>query len=111
MIHPDGLIERTRLAIMQNRMDMFNRAEYRSSKHPLSLRFVRCVTPEVAVADGKWELRGVTDPAGKALATYEGQCTLVVRKALGWQIEAYRNTIKPSAAPLPTWLKRPGWPK
>ena len=110
IVHPDETIERTRDTIRQNRMDMFNRREYRSSKHPLTLRAVRCVTGDVAVADGKWELRGVNDPGGKPLPTYEGQCTLVLHKAGNWLIEAYRYTIKPTATPLPTWLKRPGWP-
>ena len=76
----------------------------------LSLGYIRCLTPTIAIADGKWELRGVSNAAGKVLPTFEGQCTLVLRGGPGWAIEAYRFTIKPSTAVLPTWLKRPGWP-
>jgi hypothetical protein len=78
IFHPDGTIERTRMAIVANRADLFRRREYRSSKHPLSLMVIRCIDTDVAVADGKWELRGVSDAAGKDLPTFEGQVTLVV---------------------------------
>jgi hypothetical protein len=47
------------------------------------------------VADGKWELRGVTTADGQPVPAMEGQCTLVVKRAGGsWAIEAYRYTIK-----------------
>ena len=69
-----------------------------------------CVNADVAVGDGKWELRGVGDSAGKLLPTFEGLFTLVVQRTGGWQIEAYRYTQKPAAAPMPTLLKRPGFP-
>jgi hypothetical protein len=112
MIHPDGLIERTRQVIITNRTEMFTRPEYRGSKHLLTLNMIRCLDMDHAVADGKWELRTVTDTAGKGnRLSFEGQATLVVtRRGSGWAIEAYRYTIKPSATPLPTFLKRPGWP-
>lgn len=112
IVHPEGLVERSRKAIFINRTELFRRKEYRGSKHFLSLGFIRCLTPGIAVADGKWELRGVSDATGKVLPPFEGQCTLVVRGGgTGWAIEAYRFTIKPSTAVLPTWLKRPGWPE
>lgn len=111
MVHPDGRIERTRLVITTNRADQFSRREFRTSKHPLTLTMIRCVQADVAVADGRWELRNITDAAGKALPDFEGQSTLVVSRAGGaWKIDAYRYTIKPAAVPLPTFLKRPGWP-
>jgi creatinine amidohydrolase len=110
MVHPDGRIERTRETIRTNRFFLFAQREYRGSRHPLTLGTVRCINADVAVADGKWELRGVSDSAGKPLPTFEGLCTLVVQRKGGWQIEAYRYTQKPAAAPMPTLLKRPGFP-
>ena len=112
MIHPDGAIERTREVIMTNRAHMFSQREYRGSRHSLSLMMIRCLSADYAVADGRWELRNVTDTTKKgSMLSYEGQATLVVSRAGGgWQIDAYRYTLKPSPAPMPTLLKRPGWP-
>jgi creatinine amidohydrolase len=110
IVHPDGLIERGRETIRANRAALFMGQEYRGSKHPITIGGIRCLTPDVAVADGKWELRGLSDAGGKALPTFEGQLTLVMKRTAGWLIEAYRYTQKPAAAPMPTWLKRPGYP-
>jgi uncharacterized protein (TIGR02246 family) len=111
IVHPDGNIERTREIILVNRIQLFARREYRGSKHPLTLTMVRCLTPDIAVVDGRWNLIGVKDASGKDLPMYEGQATLVVKRSGdGWLIEAYRYTIKPPTQPLPVWLKRPGWP-
>jgi len=111
VIHPDGTIERLREVILANRMELFGRREYRNSKHPLTLTRVRCINYDVAVADGRWSMTGVKDAAGKELPIFEGQATLVVKRAGdAWFIEAYRYTIKPPAHPMPVWLKRPGWP-
>jgi hypothetical protein len=111
MVHPDGLTERGRETIRANRAALFLRREYRGSVHPVTLGAIRCPTPGIAVADGKWEMRGVTDAAGIVVPTVEGQLTLVLsRGSDGWSIEAYRYTQKPAAAPSPTWLKRPGYP-
>lgn len=110
IVHPDGLIERGRETIRANRAALFMRSEYRGSKHPLTIGAVRCLTQDVAVADGKWEMRGISDASGKPLPTFEGQVTLVMKRTAGWSIEAYRYTQKPAAAPMPTWLKRPGYP-
>jgi creatinine amidohydrolase len=111
MVHPDGLVERGRETIRTNRAAMFLRREYRGSLHPFTIGNVRCISSDVAVADAKWELRNVSDAAGKVLPRFEGQATLVVKRSGGeWLIEAYRYTIKPTAVPPPTWLKRPGWP-
>ena len=109
MVHPDGRTERGRETIKVNRAFLFMQREYRGSKHPLTLGNIRCLNADVAVADGKWELRGVSDNAGKLLPTFEGLCTLVVQRRGGWRIEAYRYTQKPAAAPMPTLLKRPGF--
>jgi len=111
MVHPEGLTERGRETIRANRAALFMRQEYRASKHPLTFGNVRCITADTAVVDGKWELRGVLDASGKPLPTFEGFMTLVMgRGATGWAIEAYRYTQKPASAPMPVWLKRPGYP-
>ena len=111
IVHPDGAIERGREVIRANRTALFMRPEYRGSKHPLTMGMIRCLDADVAVADGKWELRGVSDDKGKPLPTFEGQFTIVVKRAAeGWSIEAYRYTQKPAAVPMPTFQKRPGIP-
>lgn len=111
IVHPDGLIERGRQVIRANRAALFMRPEYRGSKHPLTMGTIRCLSSDIAVADGKWELRGVSDDKGKPLPNFEGQFTLAVKRSDGeWLIEAYRYTQKPAAAPMPTVLKRPGFP-
>jgi creatinine amidohydrolase len=111
MVHPDGLTERGRETIRANRAALFMRQEYRGSKHPLTFGNVRCINADAAVVDGKWELRGVSDAGGKLLPTFEGLLTIVMgRGQTGWAIEAYRYTQKPASAPMPVWLKRPGYP-
>ena len=111
VVHPDGLTERGRETIRANRAALFLRREYRGSAHPVTLGTIRCPSAGIAVADGKWEMRGVTDTTGAALPAFDGLLTLVLsRGSEGWSIEAYRYTQKPAAAPLPTWLKRPGYP-
>jgi uncharacterized protein (TIGR02246 family) len=110
IVHPDGFTERGRETIRTNRAALFLRREYRGSKHFLTLGNIRCLSPDIAVVDGKWELRGVTDAAGVILPAYEGLLTLVMSRAgLGWLIEAYRYTQKPGAGPAPMLLKRPGF--
>jgi creatinine amidohydrolase len=112
IVHPDGTVERTSKEITQNRMQLFLQKQYQGTKHPLTINMIRCLTDDTAVADGKWELRGVTDVTGQPVATMEGLCTLVVRKGQSrWSIEAYRYTIKPPSRPVPPALQqRPGWP-
>jgi creatinine amidohydrolase len=111
MVHPDGVTERGREVIRANRAALFIRQEYRGSRHPVTIGSIRCVSGDVAVADGKWEMGGVTDTSGNALPTFEGLLTLVARRVTegGWLVEAYRYTQKPSAAPMPLLLKRPGF--
>lgn len=111
VVHPDGVTERGRETIRANRAALFLRREYSGSAHHVTLGAIRCIGPDMAVADGRWEMRGVTDTGGAALPTFEGLLTLVMNRAGGgWSIEAYRYTQKPAAAALPTWLKRPGYP-
>ncbi len=110
IIHPDGAIERGAQMITINRMQLFRRREYRSSQHPLALNRIRCLSEDIAVADGKWELSGVLDSSGKPTPRMEGQVTLVLKRTGAWLIEAYRYTLKPPAAPqtTPTLPKSPG---
>ena len=121
LVHPDGVIERGAQSIAINRAQLFARREYRSTRHPLILAMIRCLSTDIAVADGKWELRGVLDTRGTPLPTMEGHVTLVLKRSRevgsvaggsdGWLIEAYRYTLKsPAAAPTtPAPLpKRPG---
>jgi creatinine amidohydrolase len=112
VVHPDGVTERGRDVIRANRAALFIRHEYRGSRHPVTIGNIRCVAFDVAVADGKWEMGGVSDASGNALPTFEGLLTLVVKRSVegGWLVEAYRYTQKPAAAPMPVLLKRPGFP-
>ena len=111
IIHPDGVIERTPQIIVANRRELFARREYRQSKHTVTLTMIRCFDSEHAIADGRWSLHSVKDSAGKELPPYDGQVTLVVQRMdTAWRIQAYRFTIKPPPQPMPTWLKKPGWP-
>jgi creatinine amidohydrolase len=111
IFHPDGVVERTRDLIVANRVSLFRRREHRASRHPLQLTMIRCVDADVAIADGKWELRGVLDASGKPLPDYKGQATLVVKRGNGaWRIDAYRYTIEPETVKPPVFLTRPGWP-
>jgi creatinine amidohydrolase len=111
IFHPDGVVERTRDAITSSRIDLFRRREHRASRHLLQLTMIRCVHGDVAIADGKWELRNVSDAAGKPLPDFKGQATLVVKRSGdSWQIDAYRYTIEPEAVKPPAFLTRPGWP-
>lgn len=109
--HPDGTVERTAQVIRQNRAYLFTRHEYKASRHFLTIGNIRCLTSDVAVADGKWELRDVVDAQRQTVPPMDGLCTLVLKKRTGgdWAIEAYRYTITPRAGAGPTLLKRPGF--
>jgi creatinine amidohydrolase len=103
IVHPDGQVERGSKNIIVARAELLARPEYRGSRHPLLLTMVRCLGPNVAVADGRWELRGLRTSGGVPLPIVEGLCTLVVRRAgTGWLIEAYRYTMKTQGAQTPT---------
>jgi hypothetical protein len=120
MRHPDGTIERTPAVILQNREALFAKKEYRGSVHPVTIYDVRCLGPNHAVADGKWELR-FADSSGNAGSgsrgtplTYSGMFTLVLsttgRPGADWLIEAWRYTVTPDQGPPPpTILKQPGF--
>jgi hypothetical protein len=102
IVHPDGSVERTARMIQQNRAYLFS--------HFLGIGAIRCLTSDVAVADGKWELREVTNAARQTLPPAEGLCTLVLKRLGGsWAIEAYRYTVTPRGTPPPVRLPRPGF--
>jgi len=118
MRHPDGTIEKTRVVIRQNRRELFDKREYRGSVHPVSLYDVRCISPTVAIADGKWELRLEDVPTSGAPARnlppakrHSGWCTLVLTGGSGsWSIAAWRYTVNPpDGSDVPTTLKKPGF--
>lgn len=110
IVHPDGTVERTSQVIRQNRAYLFSLPEYRGSRHFLGVGNIRCLTSDIAVADGKWDLREVLDASRKTVPPMDGLCTLVLRRSdEGWGIEAYRYTITPRAGPTPTVLKQPGF--
>jgi len=115
--HPDGSIERGVQVILANRLQLFARREYQGSKHPVQLTDVRCLSGDVALADGKWELRLHDQPQttpGRGLGVTmqnQGWCTLVLlRRGDGWAIEAWRYKVDPpQGATAPTLLPKPGF--
>ena len=110
IVHPDASTERTPPIIAQNRAELFKRREYRATRHPMQVGVVKCLTDRLAVADGKWELRGITDASGKFLPSLRGLFTMVVERSDStWRIVAYRYTIDPAGPTVPTLLKRPGY--
>jgi hypothetical protein len=111
MAHPDGLVESTARTIGENRAYLFRQPGYRRSRHYLAFGTIRCITPDVAIADAKWELRGVTDESGAPIPPAEGLCTLVLMRQGGrWLIEAWRYNMKPEvAAKQPLTLPKPGF--
>jgi uncharacterized protein (TIGR02246 family) len=89
--HPDGLVERGRSIIASNRVQIFADRKYANSKHPLQIATITFRGPDVAIADGKWELVGVRDQADR-----QGPFTWVlVRGDGGWRIGAWRYAITP----------------
>src|SRR5262249_22781680 len=84
--HPDGSIERGREVIQANRAQLFQQRDYQNSKHPLMLNDIRCLGSDVALADGKWELRLQEEPQSKpgrglgAVKSNTGWCSLILVK-------------------------------
>jgi uncharacterized protein (TIGR02246 family) len=118
MRHPDGTIEKGPDVIRDNRRELFARREYRGSSHPVTLSDIRCLGPNVAIADGRWELRLEDVPTGGAPARnlppakrHSGLCTLVLTGGSGsWSIQAWRYTVNPpDGTQAPTTLKQPGF--
>ncbi len=94
IIHTDGTVERGSKHITQNRIILFNRPEYRGSRHSLQFTLIRCLAEDVAVADGNWEMRDLRDARGQPAPSMQGQATAVVKRSgESWFIEAYRYTV------------------
>ena len=108
IVHTDGSVERGPESIMQNRTALFGRREYRGSRHSLLLTMVRCLSRDIAVADGRWDLRGVLDAKGAPLPAMEGQVTIVLKRTDSWHFEAYRYTVKSLPGIESTLPRRPG---
>ncbi len=118
MRHPDGTIERGREVIRQNREELFSNRAYRGSAHLVMLNDIRCLGGNVAIADGKWEIRledtATTGAPARNLGPgkrHSGWCTLVLTGAGGaWSIQARRYTVNPpDGSTAPTTLKQPGF--
>jgi creatinine amidohydrolase len=108
LIHPSGVVEQGSEAITQNRRWLFSMREYRTSRHPMEITMIRCLAPDIAVADGKWQLLNVLDKAGTSVPPMSGVVTLIVKKTENWLIEAYRYTITPPSESSASPQKRPG---
>jgi creatinine amidohydrolase len=94
IIHTDGTIETGSKVITQNRIILFGRPEYRGSRHSLQFTLVRCLAENIAVADGRWEMRNLRDAGGRPAPPMEGRATAVVKRSGDtWLIEAYRYTV------------------
>ena len=111
LVHPDGTAEHGRETIFVNRREQFMRKEYSASTHTIAFGPIRCISDDVAVVDGKWELSNVFDQAGNRLPLGDGLLTVVMKKQPGgWLFEAYRYTVNQQALRPPTLLKKPGYP-
>ena len=64
-------------------------------KRTITVESVRFVTPEVAIADGRYELTGLAGGATRSM-----WATLVLRRTeAGWRIAAIRNMLPAPPAP------------
>ena len=96
IIHSDASVERGPQMITQNRIALFAREEYRQSRHPLLFTQIRCLTEDIAIADGKWDLLNLRTQSGQAAPPAGGLVTMVVKRyGDAWKIEAYRYTVAP----------------
>lgn len=65
-------------------------------KRTITVETIRMITPDVAIADGRYELTGLAGGATRSMWT-----TLVLKRTeKGWRISAIRNMLP--AAPAPT---------
>lgn len=109
IVHSDGVVERMRQIILEQRSLMFMRSEYRFSRHRLTATDVRFIAPGAALVTGTWDLIGVTDATRKSQPPIGGPCTLVVRlvEGEGWRIVSLRYGVDTRAVPMaPTHLPK-----
>jgi uncharacterized protein (TIGR02246 family) len=66
-----------------------------SGKRTITVESVRFLTPDVAIADGRYELTGLAGGAARSMWT-----TLVLKRSgKTWQITAIRNMLPAASAP------------
>jgi uncharacterized protein (TIGR02246 family) len=64
-------------------------------KRAITVESVRMVTPDVAIADGRYELTGLAEGASRSM-----WATLVLKRTdKGWRITAIRNMLPAAPAP------------
>jgi len=98
--HPDGLIEKGRQTIAQNRTRIFATREHRMSRHPLGVGPITFLSSTIAVVDGTWEMNRVITPQNMPAPATRGPFTMVVvfdSDTSQWKIAAYRYML--SAVP------------
>jgi uncharacterized protein (TIGR02246 family) len=87
-----GEWRRGREAVVRGTMASSNRT---GGKRTIAVESVRLVTPDVAIADGRYELTGLAGGATRSMWT-----TLVLKRTeKGWRISAIRNMLPAAPAP------------
>jgi uncharacterized protein (TIGR02246 family) len=87
-----GEWRRGREAVVRGTMASSNRT---GGKRTIAVESVRLVTPDVAIADGRYELTGLSGGATRSMRT-----TLVLKRTeKGWRISAIRNMLPAAPAP------------
>jgi uncharacterized protein (TIGR02246 family) len=81
-----------RAAVVRGTMASSNRT---GGKRTITVESIRFVTPDVAIADGRYELTGLAGGASRSMWT-----TLVLKRTdKGWLISAIRNMLPAAPAP------------
>jgi uncharacterized protein (TIGR02246 family) len=87
-----GEWRRGREAVVRGTMASSNRT---GGKRTITVESVRMVTPDVAIADGRYELTGLAGGATRSMWT-----TFVLKRTeKGWRISAIRNMLPAAPAP------------
>lgn len=87
---PDGRTVFGRAAV-EKLLTIEHGSVFKSSKLNLIVERVQFVTPDIAVADGSYELFNATDPRGRAIGVRSGYFTTVLHKTDGnWLVAAGR---------------------
>jgi uncharacterized protein (TIGR02246 family) len=87
-----GEWRRGREAVVRGTMASSNST---GGKRTITVESVRLVTPDVAIADGRYELTGLAGGATRSMWT-----TLVLKRTeKGWRISAIRNMLPAAPAP------------
>jgi uncharacterized protein (TIGR02246 family) len=87
-----GEWRRGRDAVVRGTMESSSRT---GGKRTITVESLRLVTPDVAIADGRYELTGLAGGATRSMWT-----TLVLKRTdKGWRISAIRNMLPSAPAP------------